>query len=133
MILETHLLGLLDRTNAVRFDAGAGALRIEQRLTIAALDHARFLADGGFLSHGGRHDSTPASRAEAAGYSWSRVGENILARTTADADEAFLQWWNSAGHRANLLEPAFIDCGLARAYGPRVDCWYYAMLLAAPA
>ena len=131
--LEAHLLSLLERTNTARLGAGTNVLRIEHRLTSAAEDHARFLAEGGFLSHGGRNDSTPASRAEAAGYAWSRVGENVLARTTADADEAFLQWWNSAGHRANLLEPAFIDCGLARAYSPRVDCWYYAMLLAAPA
>ena len=132
-VLETHLLGLLERTNTARLESGTNVLRIERRLTSAALDHARFLAEGGFLSHGGRHDSTPASRAEAVGYNWSRVGENVLARTTADADEAYLQWWNSEGHRINLLEPAFIDCGLARAYGARVDCWYYVMLLAAPA
>lgn len=132
-VLEAHLLALLERANTARLDAGTNVLRIERRLTGAADDHARFLAEGGFLSHGGRNDSTPANRAEAAGYGWSRVGENVLARTTADVGEAYLQWWNSEGHRANLLEPAFIDCGLARAYSPRVDCWYYVMLLAAPA
>lgn len=130
--LEPNLQRVLERSNAVRAANGAGGLRVDARLVSAADQHAHFLAASGFISHGGAGDSTPASRAAAAGYAWSRVGENVLARTTGDADAAWQQWWDSAGHRANLLEPAFVDCGLARTYSPRVDCWYYVMLLAAP-
>jgi uncharacterized protein YkwD len=131
-VIEPHLLPLLNRSNNARAANSARALRLDSRLSAAALDHARFLAASGYISHGGQGDSTPAMRAENAGYAWSRVGENVLARTSGDADAAWQQWWDSAGHRANLLEPAFVDCGLGRAYSPRVDCWYYVMLLAAP-
>lgn len=133
MNLDAHLLRLLDRCNSARQLAGAGPLYADTRLNGAALDHARFLAASGYISHGGSGDSTPALRAEHAGYAWSRIGENVLARTHGDADEAFEQWWNSPGHRANLLEPAFADCGFGRVYAPRVDCWYYVMMLATPA
>ena len=61
------------------------------------------------------------------------MGENVLARTRDDIEAAFDQWWQSPGHRDNLLGPDFCDTGFGRAYSPRVDCWYYVMVLARPA
>jgi len=50
-------------------------------------------------------------RVTAAGFSWSRAGENIIARWSAGAlpvDEARMDqnhtgWWNSQGHRNNMM------------------------------
>lgn len=130
---DLQLIEILRLTNASRAEAGLNALQNDSRLGRAAQLHADYLAAGGFLSHGGSGNSTPGDRASAAGYAWQRVGENVLARTQADAAAAYAQWWNSPGHRDNLLTAAFSDCGLGRTYSPRVDCWYYAMLLAMPA
>jgi uncharacterized protein YkwD len=130
---DAQLIEILRLTNAARAAAGLWALENDARLGRAAQAHAEFLAAGGFLSHGGVGDSTPGDRASAAGYVWSRVGENVLARTQANAAAAYDQWWQSPGHRDNLLTAAFMHCGLGRHYSPKVDCWYYAMLLATPA
>ena len=130
---DAQLIEILRLTNASRAAAGMNALQNDSRLGRAAQWHAEFLAAGGYLSHGGIDNSTPGDRASAAGYAWQRVGENILARTQADAAAAYDQWWQSPGHRDNLLTAAFTDCGLGRHYSPKVDCWYYAMLLATPA
>jgi uncharacterized protein YkwD len=130
---DTQLIEILRLTNASRAAAGMNALQNESRLGRAAQAHAEYLAAGGFLSHGGIDNSTPGDRAIAAGYQWQRVGENILARTRAEPALAYEQWWLSEGHRDNLLTAAFTECGLGRSYSPKVDCWYYAMLLATPA
>ncbi|MDB5972930.1 MAG: polymerase [Hydrocarboniphaga sp.] len=129
---DAQLIEILQLTNASRAAAGMNPLRNDSRLGRAAQLHAEFLAAGGFLSHGGSGESTPGDRATAAGYRWQRVGENILARTRAEPALAYEQWWLSQGHRDNLLTAAFTDCGLGRHYSPKVDCWYYAMLLATP-
>jgi len=129
---DTQLIEILRLTNASRMAAGMEPLVHDSRLGRAAQLHAEYLAEGGFLSHGGFGDSSPGDRATAAGYGWSRVGENVLARTRAEPEAAYQQWWLSQGHRDNLLTAAFQHCGLGRHYSPKVDCWYYAMLLATP-
>jgi uncharacterized protein YkwD len=49
-------------------------------------------------------------RANAQGYVWQRLGENIAAGMPT-AEEAFEAWMNSPDHRANILEPAFRQMG----------------------
>lgn len=87
--------------------------------------------DGG-LGHTGSDGSNVAKRAEAAGYRWSAVGENIAAgRTTATATLA--QWMASPGHCGNIMNPAFADVAVAGLHRPGTPYGHYwVMVLGRP-
>ena len=81
----------------------------------AASAHSSDMAANGRFSHTGRNGSTMASRIDAAGYAWSRIGENI-ATGQARADAVIADWMSSDGHCANLMNADFRD--MARACAP---------------
>lgn len=74
------------------------------------------------MSHTGPDGSTMTSRVEAAGYSWSNLGENI-ARGQADPDAVMNAWMNSPGHRANILNCAFKEIGIGVHKGDGGPWW----------
>ena len=79
-------------------------LRINDRLTADAKLQAAQIAETGVLDHvilSGPYP-TPSERAEAAGYNWNVLGEN-LALGFSDAPSAVAAWMRSPGHRANIL------------------------------
>ena len=70
-----------------------------------------------YFSHAGRDGSQPAERIRASGYlssggSW-RIGENLAWGTgeLAPPKAIMAAWMNSAGHRANILQPAYREIG----------------------
>ena len=65
-----------------------------------------------------------------AGYVWRTWGENV-AYGQADCAAVIAAWMASAGHRANILNPAFTDIGIAVAIGSN-GYKYWTMDLAAP-
>jgi len=56
-----------------------------------------------------------ASRAQAAGYGWTWVGESISAGR-ADMETALADWLQSPGHCANIMRPDCSDYGIGCAY-----------------
>jgi hypothetical protein len=122
---ETTLLNL---TNQARANAGAPALRLDPQLNQAAQRHSNDMAAREVLSHTGSDGSTVGSRVTAAGYSWQAVGENVLFRGDMNAQGAFDQWWNSPGHRNNMLNATYCDIGLAHARSSS-GRFYYTMVL----
>ncbi len=56
-------------------------------------------------------DSTLSARADQFGYDYYFIGENLAAGQTTP-EEAMRDWMNSPGHRANILEPRFIELGV---------------------
>ena len=50
------------------------------------------------------------------GYKYTTTGENI-AYNTYDAVELFNQWWNSPGHRANMMNASYTKVGIGVIYG----------------
>jgi uncharacterized protein YkwD len=108
------LADLFARHNAARAAAGLPPLAHNAALTAAAQNHADWMAARGTLSH----DEAGApftARLAAAGYRWGAAGENIAEGRTSAAD-TFGDWMASPGHRANVLNPAYRDCGLGVAY-----------------
>ena len=124
---------LLERLNAARAQprqcgaqafAAAPPLAWNRELATAAEEHSRAMANGNFFAHQGRDGLTPGDRAELAGYSGTKVGENIAAAldTTAKVVEG---WLASSGHCANIMNPEFSELGAAYANDPQSDAGIY--------
>ncbi|MFI5829229.1 CAP domain-containing protein [Streptomyces sp. NPDC051578] len=113
---------VLALVNNERAAAGCGPLATDSALTAAARAYSDTMARSGVMSHTGPDGSTMTSRVEAAGYGWSRLGENI-ARGQADADAVMNSWMNSPGHRANILNCAFTEIGIGVHKGDGGPWW----------
>jgi len=90
----------------------------------AAIKHSQWMIAADIFSHTETNGSTPGSRATAAGYVWSTVGENIAWRgliTTVNfntmIDLQHRDLFLSAGHRVNILNGAYKEIGIAQEGG----------------
>jgi uncharacterized protein YkwD len=86
-----------------------------------------------FFSHTGSNGSTLAQRVNATGYAWSSLGENIAAGQTS-VNSVVDGWIASPGHCANIMNPAFVEMGLACVPGTSSNPYptYWTMDLAQP-
>lgn len=125
---------VIEGTNAFRATQGLARLESERALEAAAQRFARYMAKTGKYGHGadGRR---PPERAQAAGYEYCIVSENIAYQyrssgfaSAAALGEVLVEGWkHSPGHRKNMLEPAVTETGvgIARDAGGR----YFAVQL----
>ena len=101
--------------NTERARVGCGPVSLNPQLVTAAQGHSKDMATSNFFAHIGSSGSSVAQRASAAGYNWTRVGENIAAgQSTPEAVVA--GWMSSAGHRENILNCAFVHTGIGYIY-----------------
>lgn len=70
---------VFDLVNQQRDWHGLGTLLADDRLRSAAYGHAEDMAANDFFDHTGSGGSTIGTRATAAGYQWTSLGENIAA------------------------------------------------------
>lgn len=82
------------------------------QLTQAAAAHSDDMVAGNFFSHTGSNGSTLGTRATAAGYAWSALGENIAAGQST-VEIVVDGWMKSDGHCANLMNANFREIGAA--------------------
>jgi hypothetical protein len=99
--------------------ASAGPLAPNQSLTLSARHQSEDMAKNNLFQHatvpGSAYynpvtQSQPWDRMTAEGYLWNRAAENIAAGY-AGAETTYLAWWNSAGHRENMYDPALREIG----------------------
>lgn len=114
----------------------APALGWKASLAQGAARHSQDMVDRSFFSHTGSDGSNAGQRISAAGYSWSRWGENIAYGYTGSA--AVVEgWMKSEGHCRNIMNPAFTEMGLAcvrqsQSNGASTVRWAWTQVLAAP-
>ncbi|MFG6666876.1 CAP domain-containing protein [Halomonas sp. HNIBRBA4712] len=84
------------------------------QLEVAAEGHAKDMAEYEYFSHTGLDGSKIQNRAEATGYAWRALGENIAAgqRTSSSV---VLAWLESPSHCRNIMLDAFTEMGMAKA------------------
>ena len=107
-ISEQYLLAAANQDRAAR---QLHLLRIDDRLVAAARMHAFQMAGHGTISHQFNGEDDLAKRAGDSGAHFSLITENV-----AEASNSALiheLWMNSAGHRANLLDPNVDSVGIA--------------------
>ena len=124
---------IIEQTNEFRKSKSLEPVVPNESLTRCAKQFAQFMAETDKYGH--RADGrTPAQRAEAAGYDYCVVRENIAYRTntgevTSDSlTEVFVSGWiDSPPHRENMLEDYVTETGVAVASEDGVT--YYAVQL----
>jgi hypothetical protein len=120
-------IAIVEMTNAFRLENKLGALKPNKALTTAARAFADYLAGSGKFGHeaDGRK---PAERAEAQGYRYCLVAENLALNldsrgfeTGKLARDAVEGWKSSPGHRANMLLAHVTETGVAVVRAPDRD------------
>lgn len=103
-------------TNEQRAKQGLPALVASARLMEAARIHAQQMATYQRMDHTipGAQYPTLESRLTAVGYVYSNAAENV-AWNSPSAQAVVGGWMNSAGHRANILNPSLTEIGTAMA------------------
>jgi uncharacterized protein YkwD len=101
-------------TNSERAANGLAALVVSESLARAAEIQAGQMADAHTMAHTlpGAEFPTLASRAQAVGYEYSWIAENI-AYGYASAERVMEGWNGSAPHRANILDSRVAEIGVA--------------------
>jgi hypothetical protein len=117
-------IAIVEMTNAFRKENKLGEVKPNAALTAAARAFAEYLARTGKFAHeaDGRE---PSARAAAQGYRYCLVAENLALNldsrgfeTRQLAGQVLQGWKDSPGHRANLLQAAATEIGVAVARAP---------------
>jgi serine protease len=104
---------VLSIVNNERRAAGAGVLILHPYLLLAATTHAADMRARNQMTHTGSDGSTPGQRIARTGYQAINWGENVAAGYPT-AQSVMRAWMASPGHRANILNPAFKEIGIAK-------------------
>lgn len=99
-------------TNRVRQENNLPQLKLDERLTSAALAKANDMLEFGYWDHFSPSHRSPWKFVIDAGYNYQYTGEN-LAKDYLDEEEVIEAWLNSPSHRANLLSDKYEDIGIA--------------------
>jgi Ca2+-binding RTX toxin-like protein len=117
--LERHMLDLI---NDERTALGLSELRLELNLNTSAEMHSQWMLEEDIFSHTGIDGTSSRQRMVAADFdltpSWG-TGENIAVQSARgaagyfdDVEDLHVRLMNSAGHRANILNPNFEVIGI---------------------
>jgi len=104
---------LISAINSERRKAGVSPLQRNPVLTAVADFYGCRLIDGAFFGHVDPFDGSSVDhRAADFGYVFAKIGENLAAGQQTP-QEAVANWMASPKHRANMLDPAFTEIGVA--------------------
>lgn len=109
--------------NAMRADAGVPALKLQDQLTQASVQHSQDMVQNRYFAHDTQDGGDVVARLTDIGYipatgDWV-IGENLAwgSGTLATPKALVNAWMNSPEHRDNLLSGDFQDVGMGLAYG----------------
>jgi len=112
--------------------APAPPLTLSGTLAGVAFGHAADMAQHNYFEHVDPAGHSPADRVRAVGYHEKLVGENI-AYGPESVDEAVRGWLDSPDHCENIMDPRFVEMGIASAAGhAERHGLYWVQLLAEP-
>ncbi len=119
---ESAFLGLI---NDYRAQNGLGPLALNDALGAAAEHHSYDMATNNYFGHTLFDGTDAGQNIRNFGYTGSTWSENIAAGY-AGAQDNLIAWQNSSGHNANMLDPAFDEIGIGRAYDQNSTYgWYW--------
>jgi len=107
---------ILELMNAKRTEAGLQPLTMDNTLVQVARYKSNDMIQNNFFDHINPDGTKWTNWLQAIGYKYTTTGENI-AYNTSDPVELFNQWWNSPGHRANMMNASYNKVGIGVIYG----------------
>jgi uncharacterized protein YkwD len=102
---------ILQLMNEKRVQAGLKPLTIDSTLHQVARYKSNHMIQYNYFDHTTPQGTNWTSWLKTIGYNYTTTGENI-AYNTYDPVELFNQWWNSPGHRANMMNPSYTKVGI---------------------
>ena len=113
--------------------APAPPLVLSGTLGGVAFGHATDMAAHNYFEHEDLAGHSPADRVRAVGYKEKLVGENI-AYGPKSVEEVVQGWLDSPGHCQNMMDPRFVEMGIAFANGHSLSRHglYWVQLFAEP-
>jgi uncharacterized protein YkwD len=105
--------------NVQRSGAGLAALTVDARLMQVARQRAQDMAAKNYFAHTSPTGETAFTILGQSGYAYQLAGENIARNNFPDSESVQVSmngFMNSAGHRANILEPVFRRVGVGVAF-----------------
>ncbi len=122
---EPEEVAFLNLINVYRAQNGRGALGMSQAIGAAAEHHSAEMASSDYFSHTMLNGVSWSLNMSNHGYTYNTYrGENIAAGSAA-AYDTFMQWKNSPGHNANMLNGNYNTIGIGRVYGDSSTYKYY--------
>ncbi|HSM55434.1 MAG TPA: LysM peptidoglycan-binding domain-containing protein [Candidatus Sulfomarinibacteraceae bacterium] len=103
---------ILRLVNQVRAEHGLSPYTYNATLTVAAQNHANWMANNVIYSHTGAGGSSPQDRANAAGYN-GYVSENIVGGMNMTPNQGVIWWRNSAIHYQMMVSNRYSEAGVA--------------------
>ena len=107
---------ILELMNQKRRKAGLQPLTMDNKLLSVARYKSNDMIQNNFFSHTNPDGTKWTNWLKDIGYNYNATAENI-AYNTYDAVELFNQWWNSTGHRENMMNPSYTKVGVGVVYG----------------
>jgi len=116
---ETLIKQMTEAINAERAKHRLRPLKVNAALGKIADSYACRLVEKDFFDHIDPYDgSTVVSRANDNGYSFEKIGENLAAGQYS-VEQAMKALLDSPRHRANILEPGYMEVGVSVRNGGR--------------
>ena len=110
---ENRIFQLMNQT---RSEAGLRPLTTDSTLLQVARYKSNHMIQYNYFDHTTPQGNKWTSWLKTIGYKYTTTGENI-AYNTYDSVELFNQWWNSSGHRANMMNASYTKVGVGVVYG----------------
>ncbi|HXT18272.1 MAG TPA: CAP domain-containing protein [Gemmatimonadaceae bacterium] len=115
---------VISLTNQARAASGAKPLTENASLDRAAAILCSEIAQTAVWSHTQTGTAYPQmqDRANAVGYVWRALGENLAGSNTPDAQHVMDMWMSSPDHRSNILNVAYTEIGVAQLQAGSLVC-----------
>lgn len=111
-------------TNGLRAINGVAGLSYCEDAAAVAKGHSTDMATRNFFDHINPDGKRSGERLNEGGVEWHACGENIVAGYYDPYDIAD-GWYNSSGHRKNILNSSYKYLGVGFAYNEKSDYRYY--------
>jgi uncharacterized protein YkwD len=119
--------------NSYRAQKGLKPVRLNAKLSAAAMKHSLDLSKSDRISHYGSDGSDSWDRVMKTGYRARVTAENV-GTGQASISEVFRGWQNSRDHNANLLLPDAEEMGIAVVNNPKTQFkTFWTLVMSAPA
>ena len=102
---------ILELMNQKRTEAGLKPLTMDNTLLCVARYKSNHMIQNNYFSHINPDGTKWTDWLKALGYRYTATAENI-AYNSYDPVELFNQWWNSTGHRENMMNPSYTKVGI---------------------